>query len=154
MTSNGSGYTEPPFVSIDNGGCSAAGGAIAQAVINGGRVTSIIPIETGNNYGGQSDLSGNVDYMYIENTGIGYTSGDTIVVGTSGAIFTTSLDPDGRIISVQVVEPGSGITQYPEVQINTQNGYGAVLKPVLSFTPVGISSVGVAKTTIIYCSEK
>jgi hypothetical protein len=155
ITPQGSGYTDLPFISIDSGGCSDAGGAIGQAVINdSGQVTSIIPIQTGSGYGGQSDYTGSVNYVYIENTGIGYTSGDTITVGDSGAVLTPSLDPSGRIISIRVDDPGSGITQYPEVEINTQSGYGAVLKPVLSFTPVGIASVGVAKTTIVYCSEK
>lgn len=153
VTSGGSNYSTPPFISIESG-CVGSGGAVAQAYINSsGQVDRIIPINVGKNYGGSSGLSGSVQDVIVDKTGIGYTNGDTITIPGTTALITPNLDPDGRIISVNIIDPGSSINTYPELQINTDTGYGAILKPSLKFDSVGITSVGIAKTTIVYCSE-
>lgn len=153
ISSSGANYTSPPFVSIDSG-CSGSGGAVAVANINSdGNVTSIEPIRVGKGYTGGSNFVGIITSVKIDNTGIGYTSGDTITSEGTDILIKPKLDDDGRIYSLDIVNPGSSITTYPILTINTQSGSGAILRPVLSFTPSGISSAGIAKTTIVYCSE-
>ena len=63
-----------------------------------------------------------------------FKAGDTITV--DGA----ELEPviiGGRILDVNVLNPGTGYTSIPEITINSETGIGADLSAVLKFTKVG-----------------
>ena len=40
---------------------------------------------------------------------------------------------DGEIRRIVVTDCGSGFTELPEISINTETGYNAILKPIMKF---------------------
>ena len=40
---------------------------------------------------------------------------------------------DGQIRRIVVTDCGSGFTELPEISINTETGYNAILKPIMKF---------------------
>ena len=42
----------------------------------------------------------------------------------------------GQIVSIQIATNACGLPGYPEIEINSETGEGAVIEPILSFTPV------------------
>jgi hypothetical protein len=149
----GTGYSNPPYVSIIDP-CNNGSGAKARAVVDDGRVTAVIMDEPGSGYLGPStstdpcstnptDNSGSavvgiITSIQIVNTGVGYTSGD--LISDSACLNDVQIQPvvddDGRIIDVNIINPGTALRVLPQLTINTQDGEGAVLQPVLSFRPV------------------
>ena len=75
---------------------------------------------------------------------------DEIVVENSGFLFdcckdTVKIEPanrakakivecvDGQIRRIEVTDCGAGFTELPEISINTETGFNAVLKPIMKF---------------------
>jgi hypothetical protein len=178
VTNRGKSYTTPPYVSITDS-CGFGGGATAYAEISDqGEVTNIVVTNPGNNYLGPvnenesspcfvnpatetgTEVSSSISKVIIVNTGIGYSSSDTITDASCSNNFAANLivDSDGRITDVKVVNSGSSVNVYPNLQINTSSGEGAELLPVLSFEKLDQltlieTNVNNVKT-VIYCSEK
>lgn len=185
LTNPGSGYVSEPNIYFEDS-CDNGRGAQAVAVLGGvgsttgigttSGVTEVVILDPGTNYLGPDpdenpvDDAGNsvvgiITSVIINRPGIGYTDGDTITDGSSGSggsgddsdvLITPVTGPDGQIISVNIVNPGSGIKVYPRLQINTQTGEGAELIPVLRFNPVpqitpesDPNKVG----KVVYCAE-
>ena len=70
--------------------------------------------------------------------GIGYTTDDIFeidpnVPNLSVAIKLTEI---GQVIDVQIAERICGLTSYPEVDINSPTGDGAIIEPILSFIKI------------------
>ena len=63
----------------------------------------------------------------INNTGSGYTDGDTIKVNGDPVDFET--DPSGRIIKIGI--PNTPVFDYPEIEINSPTGAGADIEILL-----------------------
>ena len=88
-----------------------------------------------------AESSGAIVYPYIsevivEETGIGYTSEDFVINSScpdSDVKLDLELDPDGRITAVKITNPGTSINIFPELEINSNTGSGAILNPVLGF---------------------
>ncbi len=111
-----------------------------------------------------AESSGAIVYPYIseviiEETGIGYTSEDFVINSAcpdSDVKLDLELDPDGRITAVKITNPGTSINIFPELEINSNTGSGAILKPILGFNTIPpserISNVEVQ--TVVYCSDK
>ena len=77
--------------------------------------------------------------------GTGYEDGDTVST-ENGCEYTITAGPGGTIIALtKSNECGGGFTDLPELTINTENGVGAVLRPVLKFTEVSATD-GVDRT--------
>jgi hypothetical protein len=74
----------------------------------------------------------------ILDTGVGYTVNDSIVVTPDipGLTAAVQLTEFGQIVSIQVESDVCGLGGYPEIEINSPTGEGAVIEPILSFTPV------------------
>ena len=68
-------------------------------------------------------------------TGAGAGGTGTGTGGTGGAEVTLQIQ-DGFIVNATVVSNGSGFTELPEIQINSNSGVGARLLPVLKFIKV------------------
>jgi hypothetical protein len=85
-----------------------------------------------------NEVVGFIKDVIILNTGISYKSTDKIVNATcnTDVEIYPKVDPDGRIIGVNIVNPGTAIRVYPELVINTEDGFGASLLPILGFNPV------------------
>ena len=74
----------------------------------------------------------------ILDTGVGYTVNDSITItpdipGLTAAVQMTEF---GQIVSIQVGSNVCGLITLPEIEINSPTGEGAIIEPIVSFTPV------------------
>lgn len=76
--------------------------------------------------GGVNVLEGGIDYDNDDEV--------TIVGGNNGAELSITTTALGQIVSVNIINPGSGFTTVPVIQINSKNGVGAKLSAQLNFT--------------------
>ena len=76
-----------------------------------------------------------LDEIYIENPGFGFDCcKDTVNIEPSnGAKAKIEECVDGQIRRIVVTDCGSGFTELPEISINTETGYNAILKPIMKF---------------------
>ena len=160
ITGKGSGFTEPPLLSLFDGcekGSSAGGfvrikdGSIDEVVITSsgsgylpnttetdldGNVKQITP-DPNANYDGETSYVTSLVDIVLQNTGFGYRQGDTIKVEGGGGQATAELIiEDGLVAGANVIDGGFGFTDLPDLIINSDTGSGARLKPVLKFTKV------------------
>ena len=76
--------------------------------------------------------------VIIQESGINYSEGDKIVIEPDiGAIAEPKVDSQGRVTSIKVTESGEGFTEYPQLYIQSDTGYNAVLRPRLCIDRVG-----------------
>lgn len=191
ITNPGSGYVSEPNVyfedACDNGrGASATAviGSVESTSGNTTGVTQIIITSPGFNYLGPSttgigtaispcdidpvdengsSVVGTITGVVISNTGINYTDNDVIydAACNNDVEIIPVVDNQGRIIDVKIINPGSSIRVYPRLEINTENGEGAVLIPILKFNKkevVSSESVDPNLVTrkvnkVVYCAE-
>ena len=133
LADGGSGYTSPPIVTVTDS-CDKGYGAYAQANIDYnvkspsyGEIISISVLFSGENYPAEEEevplyISG----VVIDNPGEGYEDGDTL------DDFELTII-DGEIRDVTLVNRRV-YTDLPELNINTDLGFGAVLRPLMSKT--------------------
>lgn len=168
ITNPGSGYVSPPQVYFEDA-CNNGRGAQAIAVIgNTSEVSDVIVLEPGGNYIPSPDADpidnqgtsvvGIITSVVIQDTGRDYTDEDEITVPNTDVVIKPKTDPEGRIIDVNIINPGTAIRTYPRLEINTENGQGAVLIPVLTFRNREVVSMGSAtpratRGQVIYCAE-
>ena len=73
--------------------------------------------------------------VYIENTGVNYSSGDQIVIEPSnGAELEPKYDDTGRLIRVNILNPGIGFVEFPRIFINSNTGVNANIIPIFNIT--------------------
>ena len=156
ILSGGVGYDSNPLISFDDP-CNLGSGVKAVSRINSsGEVEKIIITDPGLNYlGSQSQLDiesntacdvnpvtengsevfGTIDEVIVVEPGFGYTNSDKISDSSCNTDIdlVADVDDEGRIISATIRNPGTAIRVFPELQINSENGQGAVLLPVLKF---------------------
>ena len=133
MTDGGSGYTAPPIVTITDS-CDKGYGAYASANIDQnpqsptyGQILSVSMITVGENYPAEEEeVPLYVDGVVIDNPGEGYQPGDTL------DNFKLTI-VDGEIKNVSIVNRLS-YNDLPELNIKTELGFGAVLRPLMSKT--------------------
>lgn len=130
----GSGYTTPPIVSFTDA-CDKGYGAYGRANIDTnpssptyGQVTSVSIISKGENYPAEGLIE---DPLYIkdiiiENPGSGYSEGDS----AQGIKLTIR---DGQIINTEI--ENFGYNGLPNLNINSNTGFGAVLRPIMAVVP-------------------
>jgi hypothetical protein len=149
LTSGGSGYTYPPFVSITDN-CGKGYGAVAQSVITNGKVTAILINSDGEGYtvgnqpqvgdigtpitagdtalGDQQNIT--ISEVLIENPGYNYQPED-IVTDNFGNEYNVVID-NGSIVSITPINI-TDITDLPIIRVISKTGSGAKLKPVFGF---------------------
>ena len=173
LINSGTGYANPPYVSIEDP-CGNGTGASATTEIEDGKVVKVIVDNPGSGYLGPgtstdpcatnpvdqsgSEVVGYIVGVKIIKTGIGYQSSDLIFnnVCDSDVEIYPIIDPSGRIVDVNIVNPGTAIRVFPELQINSQDGQGAILQPILSFKPIETTIAETDKNKIkkvILCAE-
>ena len=133
MADGGSGYTSPPIVTLTDS-CDRGYGAYAKANIDQnpysptyGEILSVSMITVGENYPAEEEpVPLYIGGVVIDDPGEGYEEGDTL------ENFELTII-DGRIESVDIVNrvAYSGL---PELNISTDLGFGAVLRPLMSTT--------------------
>jgi hypothetical protein len=165
LASRGSGYTTPPFISIvDN--CQNGSYASAYADINDdGEVSDIVIVNPGNGYlpepngldefGQPIDSSTNTNLNSTQNniindyviclsgfkvlsTGIGYKASDSIKIAPNipGLNATVRLTESGQIFDIKLTNKVCGLTEIPEIQINSEIGAGCEIKPIFDIIKV------------------
>tara|TARA_B100000945_G_scaffold275156_1_gene238944 strand:- start:2239 stop:4329 length:2091 start_codon:yes stop_codon:yes gene_type:complete len=138
MSEMGFGYTAPPYVTfIDE--CENGKGATGKAIIEDGKIIKVVMQETGSGYlgGGVSDgeeVIAVLDGVDIIGTGVGYEEGDTIT--TDDGQVLEPIIQNGRIIGANPVDVRDGMTELPNLTINTKTGFGAIMRPSLNFVKV------------------
>lgn len=181
IQNSGTGYAAPPYVSIEDP-CGNGTGAVATTTITDGQVTSVTIESPGSGYLGPnvgiatnvgtiatpcntnpidesgSEVIGYIVGVNILNTGVGYASTDLItdIACNSDVKIYPIVDPDGRIVGTKIINPGSAIRVFPELSINTEDGEGAVLQPILNFKPVEPVSIETNMNKInkvVLCAE-
>ena len=158
----GSNYSRPPFVTILDP-CENGNFASAYAEINDdGEVTNVVVVNPGSGYSnvptGLNEFDQPVagptqnvvrDYIIclsgfkILSTGIGYTPGDTVKVtpNVEGLEAVVKMTEEGQIIDIQMTNKVCGLTQIPEINIESDTGSGVQIKPVFEVTNVNESTV-------------
>jgi hypothetical protein len=154
VTDGGSGYRFPPFVEIiDN--AHQGYGAVARAIIKDGKVDSIYIVSEGENYA-LGDLSDNankttadeviksstdpdllkskdytIDKILILNPGKNYEEDvDDVVKDQFDNEYSVQID-NGSIISVEPINKTVTVNDLPIIQIDSDTGSGAILRPIL-----------------------
>ena len=137
-----------------------------------GNVKEILPDPNGNYDGAVSYVTSLADVI-VQNTGFGYSDGDTVTIGGGSVGVGLGDDAvqspgqaevelniqDGLIVGANVVNGGFGFTSLPDVTINSDTGALAKLTPVLKFTKIDDASQLAqvsqdAVVTVISCIEK
>lgn len=170
----GSGYDNATSVAIiDNSNYGS--GARGKVIVENGSVKEIVLLSSGSGYcGGDANdivgiptgvtggigtsIVGIVTSIYIDKPGIGYTSGDTAGIGTFINLPIQVTD-NGSIVSVDNSSiSGLGFSKRPRVIINSDNGVGADLIPIMKYNVqiTGTSDLGGVKpligiTSVIDC---
>ena len=146
-----------------------------------GNVKEILPDPNGN-YDGEVSYVTSLADVIVQNTGFGYSDGDTVTIGggsvgvslgvgdetdagAAGAVQSPGQAEvelniqDGLIVGANVVNGGFGFTSLPDITINSDTGALAKLTPVLKFTKIDDASQLAqisqdAVVTVISCIEK
>jgi hypothetical protein len=137
MTSSGSGYTYPPFVSISDN-CGRGYGAVAQSVIENGQVTAVVINSDGEGYTvGDQPIPNN-----IVGTGAGTGTSGTGTVG-AGAGGAGTGQQNITITRVIIENPGYNYKSGDIVTDNFKNQYDVVINngSISSITPINIKNI-------------
>lgn len=124
----GSGYEDTPFITFSDN-CDRGYGAYGRAIVKNGRVTSVVITSQGENYPTETDQQDEVFYIddvIIENPGNSYDEDDTV----EGLELTIS---NGRVTAVGIKDVA--FNGYPDLNINSSTGYGAILRPIMRIVP-------------------
>ncbi len=148
LVNPGKNYTVPPIVEVTDT-CNNGYGAVARAIIDYDKssptyqqVTDIVIISPGENYpvieNSTSTNEFSIDHVVVVNSGEGYKQED-VITDNAGNEYIKFLDEDGRILNVippnpriQNIIPVTGI---PQLNIETETGFGAIIKPQIAPRP-------------------
>lgn len=176
----GANYSIAPYVTFEDA-CNTGGGARGNVILRDGQIDSVYMTSNGYDYIGPGSTINPADFeddsylcttnpvgddgleytayisdVIILNTGSGYTETDLIynIYCDSGVEIYPITDPDGRIVDTKIINSGI-IRTVPELAINTDNGSGAILIPVLKFVEVGkVPEDRIPLKKVILCADK
>ncbi len=78
-----------------------------------------------------------IDSIEVLDNGFGYNPGDSVIITPdNGAKAELVVNDDGTINKINIVSPGTGFTDLPEIRTNSPTGFNAVFAPVLKVTRV------------------
>ena len=135
ITNRGSGYTSDPVIVFDDE-CNQGYGAYGKAHVDKnpksptyGQIINVTIVSPGTNYPAQDEeVPLFIDKVVIENAGTGYKETDTL-----DNFEICGVDSNGGITCLNAVNPIAYST-LPELNINSETGVGAILRPVMSKT--------------------
>ena len=83
--------------------------------------------------------------LEIEQAGMNYDSNyDKVVIepNLSGAEIKATFGPFGVLDTVEIINPGEGWTERPEIYVTTETGYNAVINPIFCVRRIGDDTEG------------
>lgn len=156
----GFGYTQAPYVNIQDA-CGNGKGGKGTAILgpNGTVVKIVIEFEGYGYYNdfkevktifgdieddsindgsnsGEEEVIGFIDDVIIDGGGISYDEDDTIEIVPDEGAEIEPIIIDGHIVDINIINGGQGFTSIPTITINSKTGIGAELTPVLGFKPI------------------
>ena len=155
LTDPGSGYTDAPIVTFQDG-CNKGYGAYGRAIIDQiptsptfGQITSVVIISEGENYPAEIDeLPLFIERIIVEDGGSGYADSDAdfdvqipdSIIDTEDTTIDTPIQSVDIIIKDGVVieaipRQGFAFNGLPNLNIISETGFGAVLRPIMTTTP-------------------
>ena len=79
-----------------------------------------------------------LEELIIEDSGSDYKPDDKIIIEPSfGAEAKPNFDRFGRLLSVDIIEPGEGFNTMPEIYIESTRGLGAKMIPKFKIDRIG-----------------
>jgi hypothetical protein len=114
--SGGSGYTKPPFVTIDPPSSPNGIQAKAYAVLTNGTVTSIVVYDKGSGYIGNESVRIGTSTSGLSASGIINFQPNVI---NSRAVVDAVLTDDGTLQSITVLNAGTGYNKQPNITISS-----------------------------------
>lgn len=97
-------------------------------------ITSNYPSSANNSY----PIVLEIEDTFIRNPGINYQEGDLIIIEPSnGAELVPKFNDLGALESVEVVNPGIGFTEMPNIYIDSETGFNAKIIPIFNIKRVG-----------------
>lgn len=127
LTSSGSDYTYPPFVSISDN-TDAGYGAIGRSIIKNGQVVGIVMDSEGEGYIRGNNPNITISSVVIENPGSNYQKTDK-VIDNLGNEYDLVID-NGSITRITPINI-KDITDRPIIKVVSDTGSGAKLTPVI-----------------------
>lgn len=129
MTNPGQNYTRAPIVTFQDS-CNKGYGAYGRAIIEDGKVTRVVITSEGENYPADiGELPLFIEDIVIEDPGEDYEDGDEL----DGVDLIIE---NGRIISaVPTVSKVFAFNGLPDLNIQSETGFGAVLRPIMTVVP-------------------
>tara|TARA_B000000557_G_scaffold173222_1_gene140900 strand:- start:737 stop:3796 length:3060 start_codon:yes stop_codon:yes gene_type:complete len=132
-------------------------GGIKTIIEEAGCITTPTPTDTGDGTGGTGTGGAGVDGrdypednegkypvvlkledLLIEESGSNYNTDDKIIIEPSfGAEAKPNFDKFGRLLSVDVINPGEGFNTMPDVYISSKSGLGAKMLPKFEIDRIG-----------------
>ena len=111
---------------------------------NGGRTEFDPPSGSTGRAGNGGVGSDGTDYVVclegfrVADTGVGYTTNDSIRITPDipNLEAVVKMTEFGQILDIQFTGNVCGLSGYPEIEINSQTGHGAVIEPIISFTRI------------------
>lgn len=175
LQSSGSGYVTPPYISIDSNCGDQGGGAYGYTEIKDGKVTNVVIKDPGKNYKSPRNnededpcktypitedglaITGSLKKVLVRSTGVGYKNTDKIVDANCKNDIEAypEVDDVGRIIAINITNPGTEVNLFPDLQINTTTGQGAILEPTLEFRRIDEPAPPSRKfiKSVVLCAE-
>jgi hypothetical protein len=75
------------------------------------------------------------DGVVIDDPGFGYKPGDRITITPdNGTVLRPIVNSRGEIATVEIVTKGCGFDDLPQIVVESQTGFNAVIKPILNAT--------------------
>lgn len=128
-------YTVSPTATGAASGTTGAGTPGVGATTTATGTTTGVGATGGSNPNNAVSTLGSVQVLQ---GGIGYDPNDTVSIigGNNGATFNLTTTPLGQIVAINILTPGYGFTNVPQIQINSKNGVGAKSLAQLNFIPL------------------
>lgn len=128
-------YTVSPTATGSASGTTGAGTPGVGATTTATGTTTGVGATGGSNPNNAVSTLGSVQVLQ---GGIGYDPNDTVSIigGNNGATFNLTTTPLGQIVAINILTPGYGFTNVPQIQINSKNGVGAKSLAQLNFIPL------------------
>ena len=99
---------------------------------------------------GQYPIILEIGDVFISNPGFSYNPNDQIIISPdNGAVMKPEFDSLGSLTKVNLISPGQGFKEFPDIYIQSDTGYNAKIIPVFNARRVDEEQIQVPESQII-----